>query len=53
MPPRYYKHRLWKVSWACIALPSSRLRIVKHYERRETIGAPWQYVRGVQHECRR
>lgn len=41
---KYYKKRLWKVT-----MERSRYdgRIVKHYEKRIQVGAPWVYVLGV------
>lgn len=44
--PRYYLGRLWKISWSAISLGKGRVRIVKHYERRNAIGGRWQYIRG-------
>ncbi len=45
--PCYYKNRLWKVSWSMFDLGSGRVRIVKCYERRVAIGAPWEVIRGA------
>lgn len=47
---RYYRRRLWKVSWALVNLPRNRQRVVKHYERRAAIGQEWEYVRSAVYE---
>ncbi len=48
--PRYYLKRLWKISWTVCDLGQGRVRIAKHYERRDAIGKPWAYVRGIAFE---
>jgi hypothetical protein len=39
---RYYMGRLWKISTF-----ENRIRVVKHYEKRDAIGKPWNYVRSA------
>ncbi len=45
---RYYKRRLWKITWSYVYAAKNRLiRTVKFYFRRASIGAPWSIVRAV------
>jgi hypothetical protein len=44
---RYYRKRLWKITWREVRTKHRLLRIVKHYERRQAIGEPWQLVRSI------
>ena len=43
---KYYKGRLWKITTVVVPLNKygTRCRFVKHYERRDAIGEPWQYI---------
>ncbi|MEM0966110.1 MAG: hypothetical protein AAGJ81_08190 [Verrucomicrobiota bacterium] len=47
---RYLKRRLWKITCRATPTTAGKIRFVKHYERREAIGDPWKYVRGIAYE---
>ena len=42
---RYFKKRHWKITWTAVFLPGCRLRLLKFYEHRDRIGAPWTLER--------
>jgi hypothetical protein len=48
---RYYMRRRWKISWSRIYQRHRLVRVVKHYERREEVGDPWQLVRSIVQEA--
>ncbi len=48
---KYYKRRLWKISYTATPLSHNRLRIVKFYERRDAIGEAWSLVRHSAYEA--
>lgn len=51
MSTRYYRKRLWKISWAKVNDRRGKLiRLVKYYEHREAIGLPWKLVRAIVEE---
>lgn len=50
MKTKYYKSRLWKITWSLSWIGVWRL--VKFYWRRDAIGAPWRIVRHSAQETR-
>ncbi len=48
-PTRYYFGRTWKISWFARRIGPGRMRLVKHYERRDS-GGDWLLVRSIVNE---
>ncbi len=52
-PTRYYRRKLWKVSFRLSRVGQRAWRFCKFYKRRVAIGQPWKLVRGIAHDINR
>lgn len=52
MKTKYYKGRLWKISWSLSRIGHPLWRLVKFYWHREAVGGPWRIVHHAAQETR-
>jgi len=44
---KYYKARMWKITQVLSCCGRHQYRYVKHYEKRNSVGGAWTYIRGI------